>query len=124
MDREEIQALLSLSDDELFEKIGRSLGRGTFAGAGISRQAFVASGRAWLNDCKSSLCEALARSPSICDYATGRRSFDRMQLAAAVADVFFTVKNIVPVAVVATLVVKMGLIELCGEKCFQRILLE
>jgi hypothetical protein len=118
MDRDEIERLLATPDDELFRQLGVKCTPRSLQGGPLNPAAYVAAGKQWLTEQRHALCILLGQSPLIRGFVSGKRVGDRVELVAAAADVIVGMRHGVPVLVVSTLVVKVGFVELCGERCF------
>ncbi len=103
--------LLLLSDDELFEALGRTASPREF-GAG-DPSAYIRLGKAWFEEQARQYQERICASDAIRQFVTGGSNFDAAVEAATVVDTLAGLMNREVVAVFAVILARRGLAAYC-----------
>lgn len=110
---EELQILLSRTDDELFLEIAHQLNEPGFYVDKREREEKVAAGRKWFADHKARLAEVVCSSPRVAAWRASAEKSPNM-IFTALADLVAGLVIGVSPFTVAALIMKFGLDRLCG----------
>ena len=108
----EMQSLVNLSDDDLFEQLGREIWSQTSHAAPATSKSLRSFGREWLKknlpEAKDAVC-----GNSVVEAIRGKA--DEITLIGAIADIFAKSLGFPVPSIVAILVVRIGLDRLCSN---------
>ena len=105
---------LELSDEELFERIGREVG-GITAAQGRPRSYWIKRGRSWFQSRLSTLTTSICANESLRKLWVEEDRQETVVLVTAVADLISSIVTGVSPFTVALLLSRRGLGNICGE---------
>ena len=109
-----VEETLDLTVEELYEKIGQEMSVGVGLGE-VEPEEYENRGRRWLNKYRQKLQETICKSQVAKVTLYKNRTWDQTLLIAAIADLLASLSLGVSPVVVAALLVKEGLSQLCLE---------
>ena len=112
---ESIAELMTLSEDELLQRLGFELEQAAPGIKPLTLQERSQEARHWLAKNRSRIANMVCNDPRTKAFQSSSRTQDRVQLAAGVLDVLAALAGIVGPATVAVLLAKEGLDTLCPE---------
>ena len=110
----QIQDALQLTLDEMYEHIGRDISIGIELGE-VEPEEYKSRGKRWISKYRSKLREIICNGQVAKVTLSDNRTWDQVLLVAAVADLISSVSTGVSPVVVAALLVKEGLSQLCTD---------
>lgn len=114
LDDEDLQILLSRTEDELFLEIAHQLNPTGFYVDKREREEKVAAGRKWFADHRLRLAEVICSSPRVAVWRASAEKSPSM-IVTALADLVAGLVIGVSPFTVAALIMKYGLDRLCGD---------
>lgn len=112
----DIQELMQLDDEALFERAGRELSLGSMSLGESDDESLRARGHRWFRDNRKDLAEKLCNTFVARHVLSSGKAWDQVLLIAALADILSAANWGVAPATAAALVARVGLNSFC-ENC-------
>jgi hypothetical protein len=112
----DLDHLLALSEDELLVEVGKSIPYGDVMGVAPGRTVFVARASRWWHENKGNIARHICTNADVCGFYAEHND-DNRALAGLLIDILgtATVTGPVPVGTLSVLLVKKGLVWVCGK---------
>lgn len=114
----EIIRLLDLPEEKLLEEVGTNLAGTLTLGATSTAKENAETARRWLDGNRLKICQALGNSERVKSFFENGRASDRVELVAACVDALSIVFTVTPIALIAVIIVRRGVREVCNDMFF------
>ncbi len=105
-------ALAGMSDEDLYRELGRTVTSDDFGAGRPSSRELIRRGRAWLTAEWGTIRTAVCADPRVQAFIADENSEARA-LFGAVVDCLLALFKTLPVALIATLIIRMGITNMC-----------